>query len=351
MNIYFSREHYNPEYRGYVFPLLKPFLKSKDFTVAQRKAMYGVSENNFKIVTDIDNSDVCILTMSWNYYVINKKLDQAIEFIEFSRKHHKKVWIVNVLDSPLKLPNFKNCILFEPGVYASKLKSFQNVIPVFIQDPLKLYYKTDSFIARPYNSIPTVGFCGLADGSILNKYERLLKILLRNFASYLGLRHLKTETLIEPAYLRHRVMALIENSKVINSNFIIRSHYSAGKQKKNDKVQSHTLEFYDNIRDSDYVLCIRGAGNFSVRFYETLAMGRIPIFINTDSVLPLSHVIPWKHHVVWVEYDELHLIEEKIVRFHQQLNERTLNDLFKRNRKLWDSKLCLSDYFKLTYHG
>ena len=31
-----------------------------------------------------------------------------------------------------------------------------------------------------------------------------------------------------------------------------------------------TLEYYNNIRESDYVLCLRGGGNYSRRLYETL---------------------------------------------------------------------------------
>lgn len=29
---------------------------------------------------------------------------------------------------------------------------------------------------------------------------------------------------------------------------------------------------------SDYVLCTRGNGNYSIRFYEALCRGRIPVF-------------------------------------------------------------------------
>ena len=33
---------------------------------------------------------------------------------------------------------------------------------------------------------------------------------------------------------------------------------------------------------SPYILCVRGAGNYSARFYEALALGRIPVLVNTS---------------------------------------------------------------------
>jgi hypothetical protein len=52
------------------------------------------------------------------------------------------------------------------------------------------------------------------------------------------------------------------------------------------------------MRDSEFVFCPRGTGNFSIRFYETLYYGRIPIIIDTDIVLPFSDLINWDEIIV-----------------------------------------------------
>ena len=108
--------------------------------------------------------------------------------------------------------------------------------------------------------------------------------------------------------------------------------------------ESHrtTLEFYENINSSDYVVCVRGAGNFSVRFYETLAMGRIPIFVNTDCALPLENEIDWKKHVVWIERKEIKHIAEKVKDFHSALSSNDFIDLQNANRTLWNERLTLN---------
>ncbi len=59
-------------------------------------------------------------------------------------------------------------------------------------------------------------------------------------------------------------------------------------------------EYVQHMLRSDFILCCRGAGNFSYRLYECLSLGKIPIIINTDIVLPCNDVIDWKNLGVWV---------------------------------------------------
>jgi len=96
---------------------------------------------------------------------------------------------------------------------------------------------------------------------------------------------------------------------------------------------------------SQYVLCVRGAGNFSVRLYETLAMGRIPVYVHTGGFLPLQDVIDWKQHMVWVEVDELDMLADKVIEFHEQLDADGLKALCKANRQLWETSLRLKGFF------
>lgn len=94
------------------------------------------------------------------------------------------------------------------------------------------------------------------------------------------------------------------------------------------------------------MICIRGGGNFSVRFYEALAMGRIPILIDTDSSLPLSDVIQWKDHVVWVPYKDRNRVDTILIDFHNRLKKEEFEDLQLRNRKLWEDYLRYGSFFK-----
>ena len=44
-----------------------------------------------------------------------------------------------------------------------------------------------------------------------------------------------------------------------------------------------------------FVICNRGAGNFCMRLYQTLAFGRIPLLLNTDMVLPFEDIIDYNN--------------------------------------------------------
>jgi hypothetical protein len=57
-------------------------------------------------------------------------------------------------------------------------------------------------------------------------------------------------------------------------------------------------EFIQNMEANPFQLCIRGAGNFSHRLYETLMFGRIPVILDTDSPFPCSDEINWEQYAI-----------------------------------------------------
>ena len=79
MKLYYPENLYNKNYRGQLFPLLKPFIKKENFSDLQRQQLYGVSEEDYKLVDSSKDADVVVLPMAWNYYVNNKQLKEADE--------------------------------------------------------------------------------------------------------------------------------------------------------------------------------------------------------------------------------------------------------------------------------
>ncbi|MBR9758580.1 MAG: exostosin family protein [Algicola sp.] len=345
MKLYYPQDHYNAAHRGEVFPLLKPFLKAEGFTDAERIKLYGVSQQDYTFVNTIQEAEVVILPMSWNYYTKTHQLKKAKAFIENAAQLNKKVWIAMLGDSGLPIPNYKHTLVFRASGYASKLPKNHRGLPVFITDPLQRFYATTQVFESAYHKKPIVGFCGQASFRQLTRVKELLNIGLKNAAFYLNQRPFTPEAWGSSSFLRGTILKHVETSNLVNANIIVRSKYRAGAISKEDR-QKTAQEFYNNIKNSEYTLCVRGAGNFSVRLYETLAMGRIPIYVNTDGLLPLQDTINWKNHVVWVEKDEIHKIAEIVWAFHQNLNTQKLNELFDKNRTLWRDKMSLGGFFK-----
>jgi len=97
---------------------------------------------------------------------------------------------------------------------------------------------------------------------------------------------------------------------------------------------------------SPYILCVRGAGNFSVRFYESLAMGRIPIFINTDSVLPFDNLINWEKHCVIIQEAEIENLDKIVLEFHNNLTHEKFYNTQYANRLLWKEMLTFDGFLR-----
>lgn len=345
MKLYYSASHYNPSQRRELFPLLKAFIKNKDFTDLERQSLYGVSERDFVMVESMNDAQIAILPMSWNYYTQSSQLDLAYEFIDEAKAKDKIVWSINTGDFGVKLTYFKNLTVFRQGGYTSNKQLGHVGLPLFVEDYIYKQNLEVSFLDSKYGSMPIVGFCGQTNPSITNALKDMAKQTLRNLRSKLGLSNLEPQKIIASTYIRSYLLNQLESESGVDCRFIKRKAYRAGVVKKEKLADKTTLEFFNNIFESQYVLCFRGAGNFSVRFYETLMMGRIPLYVHTDGYLPLSDVIDWKAHVVWVDYKDRHRISEILLDFHQQLDQESLITLFKKNRKLWEEKLTLSGFF------
>lgn len=345
MKLYYPKSHYNKDYRGMVFPLLKPFIKGDNFTDTQRIKLYGVSEKDFEFTELIEDADVIILTMAWNYYIKTKQEKFAFAFVSKCERLNKKVIALNTGDFGVRIPYYQNLIVLRPGGYKSKFTMNEYTLPAFVSDPLKKYFNTDKIFQRPYHSTAIIGFCGQANISRINGSKELLKTLLRNTKFYLRYSRAEPQQLLSTSFLRAWVLIVLQKSRGVEVKFILRKKYRAGVTGNKDKHKT-TLEFYNNLKESDYVVCVRGAGNFSVRFYEAMAMGRIPIFINTDCSLPMDSIIDWKKHVVWVEYKERSQVAKKVKQFHDRLTEVEFLALQHANRKLWEERLTLRGFYQ-----
>ena len=88
----------------------------------------------------------------------------------------------------------------------------------------------------------------------------------------------------------------IEKIRFLKNEVIIRSRFHL--HFSQPEIIQHEIDFYNNMKNCSYQLCMRGGGNFSHRFYQTMMYGRIPIIIDTDYPLPCSDVVKWDEYIV-----------------------------------------------------
>jgi hypothetical protein len=344
LKIYADRSHYRAEHRGLLASILRPYWKDFPFTDEERARDYGQQVRQYLIVDSPDEADIGVLPMHWVHYYQTGTLAQAVAFINSVKAKGKPVVTENSGDYSVPLP-VDDVYLFQANCYKSRRHPHEYALPVFIRDLLQELGE-EAISIHPRHETPLIGFCGQAYDPMWRKAVKPLSIAYRNLKFHLKLTHFEPHALYPPTFLRSRVLSILEQSDKVRTNFVKRMYYRGGNEKSKEQLRQ---EFLNNIQDTDYTICIRGTGNFSQRLYEVLALGRIPIFIDTDSILPFDDVIDWRSHCIWVKPAELELLPEKVSEFHNALDASEFADLQRRCRELWEDRLSFSGFF--THFG
>lgn len=286
-----------------------------------------------------NEADVWILPMTWNFYLEHRKVGLVHEAVKEGLNKGKKVVAFSTGDFTANVP-FSGLTIFEASVYRSRNIGAQ-ALPVFIEDYLKKYVD-GKLVLREKQSKPVVGFCGQASSGRPSEIARSARLGLQRIAWKVGARKWEPAT-VEHTALRSRVLENLIRSPLVQTNFIQRKKYKGGDATgSSNDVKS---EFVRNIVESDYTVCVRGTGNFSTRFYETLCLGRIPVFVDTDCRLPFDEVIDWKRYCVWVTESEIDSIAEKVADFHNSLTDNGFKHVQAACRKLWFGHLQRDAYY------
>jgi len=245
--------------------LIIPFINLPLYNEIQQKANWwneGLFTKLFfngPVLENVELSECDIVGIPFKYSPTDERITNICND---AYKYNKKVvaFYNDDFTDSFDLPT--NLVLFRTSALKSQLKVNERILPVFVPD-----HSSINNILNAANIKRSVGFCGHSEG------------------------------------IRSRILNKINN--IIgsdNCDFIIRStfYHNTGQVNINTR-----REYCANIADNLYTLCIRGAGNFSYRFYEALCMGRIPILINTETALPLEKIIDWSKYIIKINESEL----------------------------------------------
>jgi hypothetical protein len=214
------------------------------------------------------------------------------------------------------------------------------IIPAFISDPLE---RDDlEFKVYQYKVKPQISFTGFANPSFKEQLRILGATLKANLNRWLKKDISDTQSIYNAAGKRFAYLKELESYPSIKTDFIYRDKYRAGAIIQEQRETS-TAVFFKNLNDAPYTFCMRGAGNFSVRFYESLALGKIPILIDTDVQLPLEQLIDWDQHICRVAPHEN--VTERLLEFHKSHTATSFEELQISNRSLYENYLVRHAYF------
>lgn len=332
INIYTDTTFLTQEYRKIIFPVLLDihFLKTDQ------------ALSDFQIIDEIEKANVVVVPVAINYFFKHKKEQQLNQFIDKALSLNKKVWVYAAGDFGITFR--KDVTVFRLGGFKSKLSKNEEIMPLFVSDPYSYILDNKCFFIDKQEK-PTIGFVGNANGSFSKKIKEFLIFIKLNIKRIFDKSIGDFQPFFSSSSVRFKVLKKLEQHKSISCDFIYRNSYRGGAQTESE-IKKSTQEFFQNIENNLYTICIRGAGNFSVRFYETLMIGRIPVVIQSDAKLPLENVIEWNKHAVLLNQNDS---IDTLIAFHNKFSNDAIISIQKSNRELMLNLLHRVNYFKKIY--
>lgn len=298
-----------------------------------------IGRDFFEITENPEQADFALLPNDWKRYVRVGDVALAKKFINLATFHGLRTIVFYHSDSDENLA-LKNVILFRTSLSKARRSANEYAMPGWNGDLLQ-YFNGGRVLPSPCRDVPVVGFCGAVRMGRVRWQKRVKNFYYKwfNYAKYR----------FDAGSFRKHILDRLQQSSKIQSNFLLRSGYLGDFRRQGlDKayMESIRMEYFQNSIDSDYVLCIRGVGNFSYRFYETMSLGRIPIFVNTDCVLPFDSFLNYKDMVVWIEPDEIDIIDQKVLEHFNATGKDRLVELQLRLREIWKELLSPEGFFR-----
>lgn len=240
---------------------------------------------------------------------------------DLSRLHKKKVviFIGGDLAYTMRIPEeeFLVCI---GSQYKSALLPNEIIVPPFTED---IWYEIppEKRLFRNKDSKPTVGFCGWAGyatlrTSVVSRLRNLKFSLLEKMfpGRTYGAR-------IKGVAFRVKAMEILSESDKVKTNFTIRNSYSGNVKTIGLSPEKARAEYIDSILNSDLTLAPKGDGNYSIRFYEVLSLGRLPLFIDTDSELPFEKLGIYKKIVFRLSYKQIDAVADFVAAHYEEISQ------------------------------
>lgn len=294
----------------------------------------------FELAGDPEAADVAVLPVHWNRYITSGYREVGLAFAQRMRRAGKRLLVFFDSDSEEPMP-FEDAIVFRPSLHRSRRPADELPLPAWSGDLIEVLLG-GTLALRTLGEKPVIGFCG----AVHRQPPTLLGGLREAWLDRRG--RAPDRSAEEAAFdLRRAVLERLDASAGLQTNFIRRRGYFGGSMSRPrwrrragsawDPLAGARAraEYLQNVIDSDYVVCVRGGGNFSLRLYETLCCGRIPIVIDTDCVLPFAEWIDWRSHAVFCDASGLESLPETVEAFHRALVPERFLALQREARRLW----------------
>ena len=315
LKLYVNRDFVSKEipYVSLLYPFWGTVVKIKT-PYDQKTHKYGFDPTQFEVVQDINSADY--LLMPHDYWkLLERHPDLLQKIIEEAQAYGKPI-LVDASGDVAGRVDVPNARILRINQYRFNLPGDEITVPVPCEDLLESYYG-GRLVLREKGDVPIVGFVGWGRLTFKQRLRTLMKELPIRLQDLFKKNY---KVYRKGVFWREQAIRVFGRSKKVYTNFIIRSSYSGHTNTLVGDPEKNRREFVENIFNSDYTLIVRGDANAATRFYETLALGRIPVFIDTACVLPLNDKINYKEFCVFINYTEINRAPEILAQFHKTIS-------------------------------
>ncbi len=315
-------------------PILYPNLgfidKKKSLFINEAFKYY--TEPVFSIVANPAEADYFLIPHE--FFLSENDASYLGEYTALAQRYNKKILVFTHTDydREIKLPH---AIVFRISQYGHKKKPNEVIMPPYAED---LLGSNSLLVRQKQNRKVVIGFCGWAN--LTSPRERA------GYYFNLAVSLFKTPAQRSGIWFRKKAIKILQKSSLVQTNFLIRDSFSGHRFTIKQDPAAARRDYVDNMLNSDLALAVKGGGNNSLRFYEALSLGRIPLLINTDCPLPLEGIINYKEFVLFIDYKDINKIDVITSDFYSKLSSDDFEHRQRRAREVFEKYLRIDSFFK-----
>jgi len=294
---------------------------------------YQFSKRDFSLAEHIEDADFVLVPYSYDRLKAANP-ERLASIIDEAKRAGKTLLIDGAGDIEHRI-EIPNSVVLRISQYAYSRQQNEVTVPGVAEDLLESYAGGELQI-REKPERPSVGFTGWAGMSLKTRaktYWKELPIVLA--ALFDEKRGAERKGIL----FRERALRALSHEPRIEPHFTSRASYSGHVKTIQGSVAGNRKQFVDNLLGSDYALCVKGDANYSVRFYEALSLGRIPLFLDTACVLPLEDTVKYRDFCVFVDWRDADRIGDILVDFHRNLSPERFVEMQKEARSAYREHL------------
>lgn len=303
-------------------------------------------EKLFVKVTEPAEAQAILLPVDYAY--ASRRAPHILKhYLLLSEQYGKPLIISSLGDTTEDVPGQRTIVL-RTSKYRWSKKNNEIFCPPIVND---LSFGNNLRFMKQKTETPSIGFVGQA-----LRPKRRLPFL--NFMPY-GIK----DTFLCPLalisrtcgakrtgfYYRKKCLEILKQQQELDTRFILRDRWGLETRHSEEILQKQQQEYVENIKSNLFTLCIRGAGNFSLRLYEVLSLGRIPLLVDTDDIRPCEDTLNYNDFCFIVHWSKIANIGKHLLDFYSSRSDVDLMQMQMKARTAFENALDFRIFSKKLF--